>query len=128
MELRNVSTAGDSVVIDGVKVDCLNPTTGIPIKSKLPDFLGSRLATRNQWLELGYIVPLTAKSYPMHASENPRSRVYDYFLDDDVVALEIMPICLFCGIRYNNKYCPVAGDHVKLDQHCSEWRLREGDL
>mgnify|MGYP003291098709 CR=1 FL=1 len=69
--------------IDNVIIVCSSEWDGLPIKSKLPEELKTRLKTENQWLEEGFVIKPDATFYEMHPSALSKKTVF-YFLDKDV--------------------------------------------
>lgn len=111
--------------IDGIEITYFSDWDGLPVKNHLPAELRERLKTKNQWLEVGFVVKENAVKYEMHPSSLAK-KLFIYYLDSDTERLsaEVPPKnCMTCG-RRNGRFCNVAGGFISSQDCCSEWILK----
>ena len=94
-------------------------------KNELPEEERLAWRTAGQWIELGYEPDPLSEGTFMRPSRGRRPCLY--FRKEDVVPLAngSERNCWRCGIRGEDRMCPVAGEKVTRFGCCSEWEPRD---
>lgn len=101
-------------------LDCLSEYDGKIVKNHLPEEVKNRFLTKNQWLEKGFVPKENAVAIAMHPSWMSKI-LCEYYLDSDVEPVsDSLECCGTCKI-YKNRFCIISGEHVSVNNRCSEY-------
>lgn len=103
--------------------DCLSEYDGKIVKNHLPPEIKDRFLTKNQWLEKGFVPKKDATVFEFHPSWMNK-KLCSYFLDSDIEPVsDSLECCGTCKI-YKNRFCIIAGEHVSVNNRCSEYEKK----